>query len=319
MLKRNLAIIGLSILLASNAFAWDFGQYVSEDSSIPDVLGSETGTSADEYITGVRPVEDVLGKADSPKEEEIKKLSAQEEEKKSLDDFGYVVPGTMEVRSSYEELDRQKLTRNLRKNSKAAFNLTYIHNGYDYQSNNDVINQTISNGYKSLKGGNLLLRNDSYVYKSDFINFHWSLGFGIGYSTGRGIFVNGDRSDARFNFWEAPIDLGVGLELPIASWFKITGTVGPSVKVLMQNRSDFDSHEEGKRKFQYSPGYFGSAQFKINLYALSDKSAHDLFVSSDITGIYLNIEARHENYEKFQDSISISGTSIGAGFTFEYL
>lgn len=49
------------------------------------------------------------------------------------------------------------------------------------------------------------------------------------------------------------------------------------------------------------------------------KRLYDLFTSSRITNLYLNLEARQQSYESFQDEISISGTSFGIGFTFEYL
>jgi hypothetical protein len=33
----------------------------------------------------------------------------------------------------------------------------------------------------------------------------------------------------------------------------------------------------------------------------------------------MNLEARYQSYQNFQDEIKISGTSLGIGFTFEYL
>ncbi len=51
----------------------------------------------------------------------------------------------------------------------------------------------------------------------------------------------------------------------------------------------------------------------------NDEAAYELFTSSEITNLYMNLEIRHESYKNFQDPIEVSGTSFGAGFTFEYL
>ena len=151
------------------------------------------------------------------------------------------------------------------------------------------------------------------------MNLYWSGGAGLGFSTGRGIFVSGDRSDTTFKLWEIPVDIGLGLEIPFSSWFKISGTAGPSAMVLAQNRSDFERGEKGKRKYQISPGYFLNGQVKINLTGFNDETAHELFTSSHITNLYLNLEARMQSYKDFQDDIDVTGTSLGIGFTFEYL
>ena len=78
--------------------------------------------------------------------------------------------------------------------------------------------------------------------------------------------------------------------------------------------------EKGKSKWQFSYGQFASAQFKVNLSGLSDNLAYDLFSESQITTLSLNLEARYQNYQNFQDTdLAISGTSLGLGFTFEFL
>ncbi|MBY0414947.1 MAG: hypothetical protein K2Q18_12325, partial [Bdellovibrionales bacterium] len=233
-------------------------------------------------------------------------------------------PGTFENVDNYMEIDKPKMAKDFRKASSGSMNITYIKNDYDYQSNNDVINRTVGSPYtastKSIKGGTLYFRNDNYFSKSTVLNTHWSLGGGVGYSSGKGIFAKtGQRSDATFSLWEVPFDGGVGIEVPIYHWFKFAGTGGGSILALLQNRSDYQRGEDGKRKFQFSPGYFANAQFKINLSGFSDSMAYDLFTSSEITNLYMNLEIRHQSYSNFQDSITISGTSFGLGFTFEYL
>lgn len=327
MLRRNLAscvaLVATLFVYSTTLFSADLGQNISGDSDLEDVLGQSKASGNSPFLVDGEP-SDSVEKAKSNGEDYIfnhgvKEVSGKTTLKKQLEDVGYTPPGTFENQESYIELDKQKMAKDFRKSSTGGLNLTFIKNDFEYQSNNDVINQTITKGSKSVKGGALYVRHDSYLMKTDFLNAHWALGAGVGYNSGKGIFVNGTRSDTTFNLWEVPIDAGLGLEIPLYSWFKVAGTGGPSLLGLMQNRSDYQRGEKGKRKFQYSPGYFANAQFKINLSGFNEETAYDLFASSQITNLFLNLEVRHQNYEKFQDDIQISGTSFGIGFTFEYL
>lgn len=326
MLRRNLACLATFLFVAS-AFAQgnsaDLDQHVSGDPEVEDVLGSSSASGNSPYIIDGESASNIENS--KPKGEDyifnhgVKEVSGDISPKKQFEDFGYTVPGTFEKQESYIDLDKKKMSRGFSKNSTGGINISFIKNSFDYQSQNDIINQTIGSGYKSVKGGSLLVRHDSYIFKTDFLNGYWALGAGIGYNSGRGVFVDGTRSDTTINLWEAPIDLGLGIEIPLYSWFKISGTGGASALGLLQNRSDFQRGEKGKRKIQYSPGYFANAQFKISLTGFSEETAYDLFASSEITNLFLNLEVRHQNYENFKDDIKISGTSFGIGFTFEYL
>ena len=249
----------------------------------------------------------------------LEEVSINSDPRREFKDFGYNVPGSVERQDSYGEIDKAKMAKGFRKVSEGAFNLSFIKNDFSYTSTNDVINRTIGNGPKGKSGGFLIVRNDSYIARSFLLNTYWSLGGGVGYSSGNGIFIDNSVSDAVFKFWQFPLDLGIGLEIPLYTWFKIAGTAGGSGLVLMQNRSDFESNEKGKRKYQFSPGYFASAQFKINLTGFGSDAAYDAFTSSQITNISMNVEARQVKYSGFSDAITLSGTSFGVGFTFEYL
>ncbi len=323
MLRRNLAFFISLTTLSFSAFAVDLDHTVSGDTDIENSLENTKVTGDSPYVLGGDSGESV--ETSKAKGEDyifnhgVKEVNGKITPKNKYEDFGYTLPGTYEKQENYIELDKTVMAKDFRKVSSGAINLTFVKNDFDYQSKNDIINQTIGSGYKSMKGGSLFFRHDDYIFRRDLINAYWSLGAGVGFSTGRGIFINGDRSDATFNLWEVPVDLGIGLEIPIYSWFKIAGTGGGSAMGLMQNRSDFQRGEEGKRKFQVSPGYFVNGQMKINLTGFNDETAYDLFTSSQITNLYMNLEARHQSYDNFQDEISISGTSFGIGFTFEYL
>lgn len=323
MKEWNLAILTIIFTLSFSVKADDLNQIIL-GSEVDDILGSSKESSNSPFIVDGEPT-DSVEKAKSTGEDfifnhNVKEVSDKIDPKKQYKDVGYVSPGTFENQENYLELDKNAMARGFRKVSEGALNLTFIKNDFSYTSTNDVINRTISEGYKSVKGGALFVRHDSYLVKSLLINAYWSLGAGLGYNSGRGIFsLTGERSDTTFNLWEAPIDLGVGLEIPVYSWFKIAGTGGASGMFIMQNRSDYESSEKGKRKYQFGPGYFANAQFKINLTGFSGESAYDAFSTSEITNISMNLEARHHSYSNFNDAIEISGTSFGLGFTFEYL
>lgn len=321
--RRNLAFfISLSIL-SFNAMAVDLEHSVSGDNEIENSLENTKVKGASPYLTGIESEGNVeTSKAngvDYMFDHGVKEVSDKTTLKKKYEDFGYTAPGTFDKQENYIETDKKFLAKDFRKASSGSINITFIKNDFDYQSTNDIINRTVGMGYKHIKGGALYFRHDDYIVKTDLINAYWSLGGGVGYNSGKGIFVDGTRSDATFNLWEVPVDLGVGMEVPLYTWFKIAGTGGPSVMGLMQNRSDFQRGEDGKRKFQVSPGYFLNGQMKINLTGFSDETATDLFTSSQITNLFLNLEARHQSYSNFQDEIKVSGTSFGIGFTFEYL
>lgn len=232
---------------------------------------------------------------------------------------GYTLPGALGNKENYTEVDTKHYTDVYRKESTSSFNISYIRDSYDYHSPNDVINRTITSGSKHVQSGFLLLRSDQYFYNNGHINFHWSLGGGLAYNFGRGIFTDGERSDAGIALWEVPVDAGLGLSLAAGKYIKLTGTAGPSALILIQNRNDLKYSEDGKKRVQTGVGSFVSAQVKINLLSFASDSAYELFTTNQITTSYLNIEARYHNYSKYLEDIKISGTSIGAGFTFEFL
>ena len=321
MFGRNLVLFTAVLFASLSINAADLDHAISGDNEVEDTLSNSDVSGNSPYLVEGEKIESVENSR--PKGEDAifnpstKEVSGKSDKK--YQDFGYTMPGTFEKQENYIDVDKLKMAKDFRKASTGGINISFIKNDFDYNSKGDIINRTVSSGAKSVKGGALYIRNDSYLFKTDFISAHWSGGAGVGFNSGRGFFIDGTRSDTVFKLWEFPVDLGVGLEIPVYSWFKISGTGGASALVLLQNRSDLQRGENGKRKFQYSPGYFANAQFKINLSGFSEEAAYDLFTSSEITNLFLNLEIRHQNYEGFKDDIQISGTSFGVGFTFEYL
>jgi hypothetical protein len=251
--------------------------------------------------------------------ENIKPVSVKDDPRKKYEDVGYTLPGSYDKSENYLENDKLEMVKDLRKQSSSSMNIAFIKDGFSYQSTNNIINKTIGDGYKHVKGGTIHLRSDQYFIRTALLNTFWCVGAGVGFNTGRGLFINGERSTTTFKLWEAPLDLGIGLEVPVTSLFKISGAAGPSIMGLMQNRNDIGTGEKGRNKIQASYGQFANAQFKFNLSALSTETAYELFTSSKITNLFFNLEARYHSYKNFLDPVVISGTSFGIGFTFEYL
>jgi hypothetical protein len=251
--------------------------------------------------------------------ENMKDISVKDDVKEKYENFGYTAPGMFEKSENYLEDDTLVMAKELRTNSSGSINIAFIKDSFNYQSENDVINKTISEGYRHVKGGTLHLRSDQYYNRTKLLNTFWSVGAGVGYNAGRGIFVDGERSNTTFKLWEVPVDLSLGLEIPMTPLVKLSGSAGPSLMGLFQNRNDLQSGEKGRNKIQVSYGEFANAQFKVSLSGFSNDMAYNLFTESRITNLFLNLEARYENYQNFQDDIKISGASFGVGFTFEYL
>lgn len=311
----------LSLMYQLPVIATDLDHPVS-GSTVPDEISKIESSANSPYIINGESedfVSNAKGKTPDFNFSPQPEINPTIDPRKEFSETGYTLPGTFEKLESYTELDKAAMARGYRKLSDGGLNLTFIKNDYDYVSTNNIIDRTVSTGADSMKGGSLFIRNDDYYFRSTLLNLHWSVGAGLGYNSGKAFFVDGSRSDTTFNLWEIPIDAGAGLELPIFSVITLAATGGPSVMGLIQNRTDFQRGDEGKRKMQYSYGYFASAQIKINMSTFSDQTAYELFTESKITNLFLNLEARHQNYSNFQDPIEISGTSFGVGFTFEYL
>lgn len=332
MMKMKIISIFL-LLISSSVFAEELVHIVS-GADTPDVLAPKKDLDKDEVEVRSSPFsyqkpkdDNYQGKVDENSTTNslmgtntAKELNIQDLDKKKLKDSGYVPPGTLGNEENYLELNKEKFSKEFRYKASSAVNLSYFRDSYQYQSENDIINHTISEGYKHVKAGMLHVSSDQYVYRSDLLNAFWLAGVGVSYNSGRGVFVTGDRSETTLTLWEVPVDLGLGIEIPLYHWFKISGSAGPTGMILNQNRNDFLNGEKGKSKFQFSYGEFANVQFKINLSGLSDNLAYDLFTESQITTLSLNLEARYENYKNFQDkTLAISGTSLGLGFTFEFL
>lgn len=315
-----ITLSALLVLKGNSLYAGDdLQQSVLGDGLTPDALSALETKGKSPYVLGSdedNPIEKLPVKSDylfNPDEADFNKKSSPKAE---FEDVGQTLPGTFEKNENYIELDKAKMVRGFRKYVNYSLNLIFIKNDYDYTSQNNIIEETI----KDHKGGAIHLSYNEFLSKASFLNSFWTLGVGLGHSQGSGVFAKTrSKSNTVMRLWEFPLTLGLGFEFPFTNVFKWQASAGPGVLVLSQNRSDKLKGEKGKNKYQFGQGFYADSKLQFNLSGHSDEEAYNLYITSQITNLYLDLVARYQYFGNFKDDITITGVSFGLGFTFEYL
>ena len=219
----------------------------------------------------------------------------------------------------------------------------YIYDNYTHKSNNDIFNRVFAEKPKSREGsgiekaydklfanykrraskGSFLFAYQSYLTKSP-LWMYWGINTGFGHYRAKGLFVDGDRSEYPITFWTIPLGVFLGLELSMG-WIKVAVQGGPSVLGVIQNRGDRGSIDSetvlpGKEKRQMSPGMFSEGRLSFDLGRAMKSKMVRLFGGFKMTGMHLDLIARHQYYSSFHDDgLSISGLSFGMGISFDYM
>jgi hypothetical protein len=245
------------------------------------------------------------------------------DEKKNLKertlDFGILPPGSQENRPNYLENDDEKFAQSVLDKGKTGFGFTFIKNNYDFDGKSGVFSKTYDQGEKARRGGTLHFTFDRYFSRGTF-DFAWGMNAGLGFSSGRGVFISAQtKSDARVDLWQVPIDAHLTMEINFGNIIKTAFSAGPSIIGLMQVRSDRGDGEAGKRRRQLGKGYFGAAKLKFALGPIFKRNAYSLLKDSSVSRFFLNLEARYQSYDDFNDPVTITGQSYGLGFSFEFL
>lgn len=241
-----------------------------------------------------------------------------------LRSYGVTIPHSMEGGTSYERMSNRDLLKRFNNEGTRGFSFYYIRDQYDFLDDTGVYERTFGESAKrSVQGGSLHVSFEKY-WSHRNIWIGWGMNFGVGLAKGNGSFTSGsvvaEQSETTFSLWTLPVDLGLVLDIPLGSWLKIGLSGGPSVMGLYQHRNDKDNGESGKRVRQVSYGYFGKANLKISLSHFAPKLAVRNLKAYQMTKTYLTLEARYQNFENFkEEDVSISGSSFGIGFAFEYL
>lgn len=286
----------------------------TDDETIPFVpgIGYEDQTFKTKKKTTSIPEEGI----ESGLDEEISK-------RERLKSWGLSLPDTLANSSTYNRLNDRELLSRFQGEGEYSFGFYYIRDEYDVGDTSGVYERTYGeNVPQAMRGGSLHVSFERYwIHSSVFIG--WAMNFGVGLSQGKGNFTSGgvtaEQSNTKFSLWTLPADIGLVFELPLGSWLKVGVSGGPSVMGLYQHRDDKENKEGGKHLRQVSYGYYGRANLKISLSHFMPQLSVRNFRAYTMTKTYLTLEARVQNYENFQDDVSISGSSFGLGFTFEYL
>jgi hypothetical protein len=314
---RKLLLFNLLLLLVLGVQAQETGQTVVGQDSNYDAFNEQyrdTGTDSP-FILGDR---EGSFESDGTTSFSIPDSNIQNANLESEDKTNLIAPGTFDHSKEYLEVDRVKQLIEIR--SKRTWNLgfIYIKDDFEYKDPSNIFRKTYEDATGSVKGGLLQVSMSRYLTRN-WVYLSVGMNAAVGYNSGKGIFVNNEQSNANFTLWTLPLDLAFSMDIPLSKFFQLSATGGPSAMGLIQNRSDRDSGEKNKQRRQFSYGYYYGGRLKISLASIFKESAIKMYSLYDVTNYFLTLETRFQNYENFQDELSISGASFGVGFTFEYL
>ena len=315
-LMKVTKLLFLTLFLTSS-YAEDFGQAV--DGSIPNAMEDVKADGEDAHSPGTvsRPLDNVEDKSSAmvPGEDEYgKEVSG----KGSPTQFNSGAPFSGLDSDHYLTYKNKDILKEIRNKSKSSFSLEFFQNNFDYTDTRGIYSRTFDSD-SGAKGGSLHLSMDKYLYKGT-LNFAYGGGFGVGYSTGKGIFTDdGTVSTTRFNLYSLPLDLRLLVELPIGQVLKLSLAGGPSAMGLVQNRSDRDGGDSDKERKQVGFGYFAEGKMKLNLSHIFTDTGFSYYRDHEVSFMSVDLAVRTQNYSGFADEVEISGMSYGLGFTFEFL
>lgn len=232
--------------------------------------------------------------------------------------------------NQFLEFKNSDLLKNMKDKGDKNFSFMFYKDTFDYKNNasdfDKVFRGDNSDQLRASSGGKkyieapLMLRLSGHeLFYRGFFNFGWGIGAGVGYNGGKGRFTDGTTSQVNFSLWTIPVDLALLVEFPIMPWIKLSMTGGPSVLGLLQNRSDLPDGNKRKTINQMSTGYFAALKMNIALSQMFPGASYEFLSAYQITRYFLSIEGRTQEYSNFQSpDLEVSGSSLGAGFTFEF-
>lgn len=249
----------------------------------------------------------------------VKEVNLEPSEKNKIVNSGNIAPFQNEDKESVTTFTNKGIHKEIYNKSVTALSLSYLMDEYDVTGRNGAFDRTFG-GPGGRRGGYVHFTYDSYLSKA-WLNTFYGFGLAVGFSSGKGQFSNStaEITNTNFQLFSVPVDLRLGFELVPSRYFKFLFAGGPSAMGLYQSRDDLPRENDDRYRRQISHGYFGQAKLQINLSALFSGLAFSTYSRSDMTNMFLNLEARTHNYENFQDDLTITGSTFGIGFTFEYL
>lgn len=339
--KLHIVFLCLSLILIIEVRAEDMGQFlggtfdeatplqkaIAKDNEKGKDLGQPFIMEEKQKIVIPQNVEDDSAAImqNGLKSKENEKIS----ERQDISSYNQATQGSGDSKN-FLEYKNSDLLKDMKDKGDKNFSFMFYKDTFDYKNkgsdfdkvfrgdSSDQLRAT-DNGKKIVEAPLMLRFSGHELLYRGFFNLGLGAGLGVGYNGGKGRFTDGTVSQVNFSLWTIPVDLSAILEFPLMPWVKLSITGGPSVLGLMQNRSDLPDGNKRKSNRQMSPGYFAAAKVNIALSQLFPGSSHEFLSAYKITRYFLSIEGRTQSYTNFQSSdLEVSGSSLGAGFTFEF-
>lgn len=218
----------------------------------------------------------------------------------------------------YLGMSGDQILKQVHRKGQKAYGFRYLTDQYEYVDPRSVFQRTFQDGKDSIQGGMLIISGERYFWRK-YVDLSLIAQVGVGYNKGVGIFIDGAVSQTNFQLWTLPLDVGVALSIPIGRWVALQGSAGPSALGLIQTRSDREKGSAEREKRQYSHGFFTQAVLRLNISRMIPSTGFSVFRDYDASNFYVDIIARNQSYRNFKDPLEISGTSLGLGFSFDFL
>lgn len=307
----------VSALFFSSIVSADFNQYLPNQKDLP-TLDQYKASGDASHLSGskVKPMDSMKDSAPSghlPGEKNINPSFLKANEVKGIQSMG------TQKSTEYLEYHSKDLLREANDKGKSSYAFSFIKDTFDYMDDFDSYNTVFKEPSGTTQGGFLMVHSAHYISRK-YVDLFYAVNGGLGLSYGQGIFVTGEIAESTFRLWKIPVDIGLGIGIPLGPWFTIVGAAGPSLLGLIQNRSDQARGNEKKERRQFSYGYYTEAKIKWNLSPIFQETSMNMLQEQNVSNFYLDVFVRQQQYENFkQEDIVVSGQSIGLGFSFDFL
>lgn len=328
--------------ITSSLFAEDMGQYLGDTIEEDNVLQKSMKKDAAKGVTNdIQPFL-MEGNAKTLIPQNVEGSSSaimggvkdegensKPHERQDVGSFNQLPQGSGDQKN-YLEFKNSDLLKDMKDKGDKNFSFMFYKDTFDYKNNASDFDKVFrgdsskqlrasDNGHKYIEAPLMLRFAGHDLFYRGFFNFGWGAGLGVGYNSGKGRFTDNSVSQVNFSLWTIPVDFSLLMEFPIMPWIKLSLTGGPSVLGLMQNRSDLPDGNKRKNVNQMSTGYFAAAKINLALSQMFPGASYEFLSAYKITRYFLSIEGRTQSYSSFQSSdLEVSGSSLGAGFTFEF-
>jgi len=220
---------------------------------------------------------------------------------------------------NYSQIKGNDIVKEISWKTKSTFGISYYAvDDLSYNESNQSYSRIYKDGNKSKDTGVLLISSSRFLYRT-FLDFKFCFNLGVKYNSGVGTFPDGSQSETKFTLWSIPIDMGLGIDIPISRFLKFSVSGGPSALLLLQSRDDRTYAQGDKSQKQYGYGYYGSAQALFGLSSIFPSYGTDLYSDYGIGQSFLSLEFRTVKYDNFKENLTVDGTSMGVGMIFEFL